>query len=325
MAQYASVVRPDITVVTSIGSEHHRSMRSLEATCAEKAEMVRSLRASGLAVLNGDDPNVRGMAGQTVARVVTFGFDEANDVRAGDVSLTDWPYGTRFTLHAGGESRPVRIRQVGRTMVYPALAAVAVGLAEGLSLDKIVPLLETIAPAPGRLEPIQLPSGAVILRDDYKSSMETVEAALEALREIPAKRRIVVLGEVSEPPGPQGEIYRYIGARIARVASRAIFLCRERNSACRAGATGAGMPPSSIFKAGKDLFKATEILRKQLGPGDVALIKGRDIQRLDRMTLMLQGRTVKCRIPSCKAQPLRCRECPALQCGWGSSTVMSIH
>ena len=104
MAPYARMIRPDITVVTSIGSEHNASLGTLEATRREKAAMVRVLPPSGIAVLNGDDPNVLWMRGETGARVVTFGFGEGNDVRASDVSLADWPNGTRFTLHAGGRA-----------------------------------------------------------------------------------------------------------------------------------------------------------------------------------------------------------------------------
>lgn len=325
MATYVPVIRPNITVVTSIGTEHHRSMKDIETTRAEKAEMVRGLAPSGLAVLNGDDANVLWMRGQTRARTVTFGFGEANDVRAAEMSLGDWPAGTRFRVHVGGQARDVRVRLVGRPGVCAALAAVAVGLAEGFPLDDIVAALATVIPAPGRLEPVPLPNGAVILRDEYKSTLETIEVALDVLSELPARRRLVVLGEVSEPPGKQGDVYRHLGGRVGGIASRAIFLCRERDSACRAGAVQGGMPPSAIVKAGDDLFRATDALKDGLGPGDVVLIKGRDTQRLDRITLLLQGRAVGCRLTTCKATSARCGGCPSVERGWGESRVLAVR
>jgi UDP-N-acetylmuramoyl-tripeptide--D-alanyl-D-alanine ligase len=109
MSKYAHMIRPDITVVTSIGSEHNRSLGTLEVTRREKAEMVRILPESGIAVLNGDDPNVLWMKGQTRARVITFGMKDTNDVRATDISL-DWPEGTRFTLHVGDETYDMKVR-----------------------------------------------------------------------------------------------------------------------------------------------------------------------------------------------------------------------
>jgi len=191
MAKHARTVRPDIVVVTSVGSEHNRSLKTLEATRAEKAEMVRILPASGWAVLNGDDPNVRWMANQTCARVVTFGFGETNDVRATDPVL-DWPHGTRFTLHTPVGTRTVRTRLIGRPMIYPVLAAVAVALSQERPLDRVLPALEGLEPTPGRLQPVALHNGAFLLRDDFKSAQETIEAALDVLENIPAPRRIVV-------------------------------------------------------------------------------------------------------------------------------------
>jgi UDP-N-acetylmuramoyl-tripeptide--D-alanyl-D-alanine ligase len=323
MALFAHMVQPNITVVTSIGSEHNTSLGTLEMTREEKAEMVRIVPSSGLVVLNGDDPNVRWMRGQTQAKVVTYGFENTNDLWAGDVSLEDWPNGTRFTLHAGGETRDLRIRLIGRPMVYPILAAVAVALAEGFTLNQVQPGLEALAAIPGRLEPVRLPNGAIILRDDFKSALETVEAALDVLAEIPARRRIVVLGQVTESQGKTGPTYRHLGARVGTIASRAIFICGDRiNSRCSAGATTAGMPPSAIVKAGSDIFKAFEALQGDLGPGDVVLIKGSPFLRLDRITFMLVGRTVRCRIHRCTTKTASCYQCPMLERGWDRLPVV---
>lgn len=313
MAAYARLLRPDVVVVTSIGSEHNRSLKTLETTRAEKAEMVRALPTSGVAVLNGDDPNVLWMKGQTRARVITFGVDQANDVRASNIAL-DWPHGTRFTLHAGGGTREVRIRLVGKPMVYPVLAAAAVALVEGVPLDQVVPTLEALPPTPGRLEPIRLTNGAIILRDDHKSGLETIEAALEVISEIPAQQRIVVFGEVSEPPGSQGPIYRRLGGSVAQAASCAIFIGGSSWKSFVAGAKRGGLPRESISKA-KNVFTAIELLREGLKPGDVVLIKGRDTQRLDRISLALMGRTVRCGIDFCNMK-LRCEHCRMLEQDW---------
>ncbi len=90
MERYARFVRPQIAVVTSVGSEHRRYLRTVEGTRHEKAEMMRALPRSGFAALNGDDPNVRWMATQTDATVRTFGLEPTNDVWASDVAI-DWP------------------------------------------------------------------------------------------------------------------------------------------------------------------------------------------------------------------------------------------
>ena len=322
MATYARLVLPNIVVVTSVGSEHNRSLKTLETTRSEKAAMVQILPSSGLAVLNGDDPNVLWMQSQTRARVITFGFAGSNDVRASDIAL-DWPRGMRFTLHAKGEMRVLRTSLAGKHMAYPILAAVAVALAEGFTLDEIIPRLEALTPTAGRMEAVPLANGAILLRDDFKSALETFDAALDTLSEIPARRRIVVFGEVSEPPGSQGPIYRRLGERVGHIVSRAIFVGDSGVwSSFAAGVKRGGVSRDEFINTDDSLCSAIDGVREKLGRGDVVLVKGRDTQRLERVSLALTGRTVRCDIKFCKAT-VRCGTCPMLERGWNDlKTVM---
>jgi UDP-N-acetylmuramyl pentapeptide synthase len=310
------IIRPDIVVVTFIGSEHNRSLGTLEVTRHEKAEMVRALPATGIAVLNGDDPNVLWMRSQTPARIVTFGFGEANDIRATDVVI-DWPRGTKFRLCSGYETRDMTVRLLGQHMLAPILAAVAVAREEGLTLDEILPPLQQLAPTTGRLEPISLPNGTWIIRDDTKSTTETIHAALDVLARIPARRRILALGEVSEPVGGSGPVYRQIGERLAGIISCGVVIGTHTSfRRYTAGATRAGLARSVLFEAGHSAQHATAILRNEMQPGDVLLIKGRFEQRLERIALSLMGRTVRCDIEECRLKATTCANCPMLERDW---------
>ena len=318
MSPMAKVIQPDIVVVTTVGTDHNRSLESLEVTRDEKAHMVRALSPSGMAVLNGDDPNVTWMAGQTRARIITFGFGESNHVRATDYRL-DWPHGSRFRLHAAGEEREVSIRLLGRHMAYPVLAAVAVATAEGFSLDEVLTRLADLPPMPGRLFVKVLEDGITLLCDDMKSSLETIHAALDVLAEIPAERRVVVLGPISEPVGSQAQHYHALGPRIAAMARLGVFVGSFQKYRTRL--TGAGMPAAALHDAGQDVSRAVEILRDLLRPGDVVLIKGRFGQRLARIALALEGRPVRCNLSHCNAVSLYCRDCGMLERGWHNRVV----
>jgi UDP-N-acetylmuramyl pentapeptide synthase len=206
-------------------------------------------------------------------------------------------------------------------MMYPILAGVALALGEGIPLDRILPSLEALPPTPGRLQPIQLRNRALILRDEFKSPLETMETALDVLSEIPARRRIAVLGDVTEPIGSQGPIYRQIGERLAKIASR-VILVGGMFQAYGAGATRGGLPRSALFDAGRSVIKAVEALPDDLGPGDVVLVKGRRSQRLERVPLALVGRTVRCDIGFCNVVPMRCEDCRMLERGWGGLRVV---
>jgi len=159
-----------------------------------------------------------------------------------------------------------------------------------------------------------LKNGAILLRDDIKSTLETIDAAFDVLAQIPAKRRIVVIGEISEPPGSQGPIYRRLGERIAAVSSKAFFVCTRRVFKSYAGgATAAGFPKDRLLKVGSGgLFRLVEILRAELRAGDVVLLKGRGPQRLERVSYALQGRPVTCSVDHCNAKTIYCETCPIL-------------
>ena len=322
MSVYSSMIRPDIVVVTSIGSEHGRSLKTLEETRQEKAAMVRNLSPGGVAVLNGDDPNVLWMKGETDARVLTYGLGNANDIRASALKL-DWPRGMSFILHAEGVSHQVRTRLFGAHYVFPVLAAVAVALSQGGGIKDAIGSIEGLTPTTGRMQPVLLESGAYLLRDDFKSSYETVEVALEAFAKVPAKRRFLVIGDISEPPGKQGPLYKEIGMRLASIADRVIVIGARKSFERYCVGMAPGKRRKEVFvSAGKSIGKAVDILRDDLGPGDVVLIKGRDTQRLERVALLLSGLPVGCDITFCDAVGTRCEGCPMLERGWGKRRVM---
>ncbi len=319
MARYGHMLRPTVVVVTAIASEHWSSFRTLENTRNEKADMVRALPRSGLAVLNGDDPNVRWMATQTPARVLTFGFEPGNDVRAEGLE-TLGVEGSHFTLVVGGEARAVRSRLLGRTMVYSVLAAVAVALGEGVELDGAIAALERLEPSVGRLQPVRLASGAVLLRDDHKSPLETAHAALDVLTEMPARRRIAVLGDLDEPPEDSESAYAALGERLAAIAERTVLVGHSAR-AYAVGAERGGLSGASVLYAGESVSRAAAALA-DLQSGDVVLVKGRTAQRLERLVLSLQGRTVACDIPECHVHG-GCDACPMLERGWSGLRVVT--
>jgi UDP-N-acetylmuramoyl-tripeptide--D-alanyl-D-alanine ligase len=310
MAGYARTLRPDIVVVTSIGSEHQSSLGSIAATRREKARMIEALPREGLAVLNGDDENVRWMASLSSARAITYGFAESNDVRATDAYF-DPQRGTRFTLHLRGEAREVTTRLLGRPMVYPILSAVAVASEEERPLDPVLEALSALPPTESRLEPIWC-DGATLIVDTYKAALETIERSFELLEEMHAPRKLAVLGEIEEPAGPQGPLYRQLGKRVAGIVSHLVFVgSRKSFKSLAVGAQGAGMARQALVYAGRDPREAAALLRQNLRTGDVVLIKGRMTQHLERTALALMGRPVPCDLSLCRLRP-RCTSCPLL-------------
>ena len=259
------------------------------------------------------------MLEQTRARTLRYGFDDRNDVRAVEAVL-DWPHGTRLKLQLRDKTLDLHSRLFGRPGVHAMLAGLAIGAALGVPVEEVLERLAKVDPMPGRLRPEQLAGGAWLLCDEFKSSLETVEEALDVLAAIPAARRQVVLGEISEPPGSQGPVYRRIGARVAAVADRLVVVGGEPSLQRYSAGVRASGKACEIVWAQTSPREAARLLASDLRPGDVVLIKGRDTQRLARTVLHLRDDDVRCEVPSCPAQAA-CHDCPMLRRGWEGSTA----
>ena len=269
--------------------------------------MVRQLSPTGTAVLNGDDLRILGMRERTRAKIITYGFDQENRIRCLEARL-DWPRGTLLAIDLDGRVLAVRSRLVGKVMAYPVLAALAAALAAGIDPEEAARRLEGVEPTPGRLDPVLLPSGAIILRDDFKSPTESFEAASDLLAEIPARRRFAVFGDIAEPPGSQGPVYREVAVRFSTICDR-VFLVGNGTGHWFAGLAAGGLAREKIVRCRGSLADATAFLRRELSHGDVVLIKGRHNQRLERITLALAGKEVPCSLPTCDAVNLPCERC----------------
>ena len=141
-----------------------------------------------------------------------------------------------------------------------------------------------------------------------------MQAALDLFADVPARRRIVLFGDVTEPPGNRTFVYQELGARIAKIAAHLIVVGRGLQD-YSTGAQRAGMPAAAIHDGGTTPQQATAVLRTLLQPGDVVLVKGRRGQALGRVPLLLQGDRVGCNLSLCDLL-MSCAQCPMLAGGW---------
>ena len=268
IADLARMARPSIGVVTAVQPVHLSRIGSLDAIEAAKGELLEALPPDGTAILNADDPIVRGMGRRSTARSVSYGFADDADVHAEAVTSAG-SEGMRFTLRAEGMRRLVTIPTLGRLSVHNALAAAAVGRAAGLSFDEIEAGLEAGWSAPHRVQLVRL--GAVTLIDDaYNASPRSMVAALELLAGLPG-RRGAVLGEMLELGDASAEGHRLVGEAAARIVDW-LLVVGAGASGIAEGAQAAGMDPSSITRV-RDADEAVESLPPRIRDGDVVLIK----------------------------------------------------
>jgi len=275
ITELAQIAQPRIGVVTNVHPVHLERMGSIEAIAETKAELVDAIPADGVVILNGDDPRVRAMASRAKGRVVTYGLGAGNDVRATDVESKGLK-GTAFWLHMDGQRHHLNVPLVGSHGVQIALVALAVGHVFGMHIAEMLVGLRH----PGvqvRLVFVRGPGGAQIIDDTYNASAPSVLAALDVLRDVPARRRIAVLGEMRELGAISEREHRIVGKRAGDLVDLLYTfgdLANPLADAARSVPRG-GRAELEVRSYSVDQRDAMiEDLQRELDSGDVVLMKG---------------------------------------------------
>ena len=136
----AEVAGPDVGIVTSVDMAHVEHLGDLDGVARAKGELVTALPASGLAVLNFDDPRVRAMASLSACPVLGYAVGADADVRADGVTL-DRDLRARFRLSSPWGQTEVRLALHGVHQVANALAAATVALWCGVPIEAVAAAL----------------------------------------------------------------------------------------------------------------------------------------------------------------------------------------
>lgn len=280
------ISRPDIGVITNIGTVHSERAGSRQVIADGKTELVASLPAepNGTAILNFDDPLVREMAGKTKAKVLFYGLDPKADLWADEIQGKGLK-GIRFKMHYQGKSAVLDVPVLGRHSVQTILRASAVGFTESLTIEEITEGLLT-GNSQLRLVAVRTQSGALLLDDTYNATPESTIAALDLLSELRGQK-IAVLGDMLELGKYEDIGHKSVGKRAAEVVNHLIAV-GPRGRTIAETAKEEGLPATAVTCV-DDAIEAAELLRYHLKSGDVVLIKGSHGLRMDRISSILEA------------------------------------
>src|SRR3989344_1670347 len=222
---------PHIGVVTTVGDipVHIEYFKNADAMAKEKSELVQVLKPADFAVLNRDDERVFAMSETTKAKVLSYGFNERAKVRVSDfeyrVDSEGIPLGVTFKLHHEGSFIPVNINgSVGRPQAWAAAAGAAVGLATGLNLVQISQAMSGYQGPKGRLKIIKGLNDSTMIDDTYNASPASMSLALDVLKELPAIRKIAVLGDMLELGEHTISAHREMGEKVTGTADMLVCI-----------------------------------------------------------------------------------------------------
>ncbi|MFO0985506.1 MAG: UDP-N-acetylmuramoyl-tripeptide--D-alanyl-D-alanine ligase [Planctomycetota bacterium] len=210
IAELASTARPQVGVLTNVTHAHLQGLGTLDGVMEEKADLLRALPKSGLAVLNADDPRFEPLRERTTARVVSFALQRRATYTATDVR---WDM-QRLAFRLNGKDR-VLVRLAGCHNVANTLAALAVALELGAPMKDAVRALRSFAGRPGRLCPLTI--GQLLLIDDtYNANPGSMGAAIKTFSLVRHPgRRVLVLGDMRELGADAERLHREVGAHLS--------------------------------------------------------------------------------------------------------------
>ncbi|GGO57722.1 UDP-N-acetylmuramoyl-tripeptide--D-alanyl-D-alanine ligase [Streptomyces daqingensis] len=284
----AQLTPPRIGVVLNVGSAHIGEFGGREQIAEAKGELVESLppagEGGGVAVLNADDALVRAMSSRTEARVLLFGEAPDADVRAENVRLTERGQPT-FTLHTPTGCGDVTLRLYGEHHVSNALAAAAVAHELGMPAGDIATALSAASTlSRWRMEVTERADGVTVVNDAYNANPESTRAALRALAAMgQGKRTWAVLGAMAELGDESLAEHDAVGRLAVRLnVSKLVAVGGQEAVWLDMGAKNEGSWGEESVHV-SDAEAAVELLRSELRPGDVVLVKASRSVGLERV------------------------------------------
>ena len=257
------IARPHIGVITRVGEAHTELVGGIEGVAQAKGELIEALPPQGVAILNADDERVLAMRSRSVAPILSFGESANADVRITELRL-DAHGCALFDISTPSGSATVNLSIPGRHMAHNAVAAIAVGEALGVNLELMVESLRSATISDRRMQMKTTRNGALLLDDCYNANPTSMAAAIETLAQIPATRKIAVLGIMAEIENPESAY-----AKIAQMA-------QDGNIEIIAvGTDGYGRESTSVDDAARRVSECDE--------STAVLVKGSRVAGLERI------------------------------------------
>ena len=216
----ASLVKPDISVITYIGESHIEFFGSREKIALAKAELLPHTAPDGLVLLNGDSSYLRQIAHLYPGEIAYYSVTGEADLWAKEIRFTE--EGMRFQVcFASGEHFPAFLPLYGEHSVLNALPAVAIAKRLGMPNEEIASRLATVKLSAMRFELIRSAHGSLFVNDAYNASPASMEAAIGTFASLyPERKKVLVLADMFELGEESRELHEQVGKYANRLRDR---------------------------------------------------------------------------------------------------------
>lgn len=279
----ASIVRPDVGIITNIGDAHIERLGSRENILRAKCELLPHIKKDGVVILNGDDPLLLGLEGKTPVPALYCGQGEGCAYRA-RVTGGDGVSHIHCRLTTPGMDREVKIPALGEHMVYPALMAAAVGERFGLTPDQIERGVGQFVPTRMRMNVLHRGGGITILDDTYNANPQSMRAAVSVLADSQSSSKVAVLGDMLELGPFAPALHAGVGEYLGEVGVDCLVAVGQLAEHIAQGAEQSGVP---LVIRCRDREEAKGVLSRVVRPDCTVLVKASRGMKLEELTARL--------------------------------------
>lgn len=291
IARLARIAEPNVAVVTNVKPVHLEFFDSIEGIARAKRELIDSLPADGVAILNNDDTRVRKFARHFSGKIITYGVRSAAAYRVTGIVFKGLD-GCQFQLEHKNATYRFDCPLIGEHNVYNCLPGLVVAHQFGMDFKQLAERLRQLQTPAGRGEVLRLGKGLTVINDSYNSNPAALEAMIQLLKKVQGfKRKILVAGEMLEL-GEGSPDFHYRSGKLAAQSGLDYIVGVRGNAQHLVNAARLHGYDESHAVFFEEVNRAAQWLEQQLQAGDLILVKGSRGVKTERVIERLQWRHV---------------------------------
>ncbi len=266
------IAKPDVAVITNIGTAHIGNLGSRENILKAKLEILEGLKKDGTVIINYDNDLLHNWYEQQKQnyKIITYGLSGGSDIQGKNALF--YENGSQCETNIDNKVYEIKIPVGGEHFVQNSLCAIAVAKAFNIPIEKALKGIETFQLTKRRMEIKEAKNGATIINDCYNANYDSMKAALDYLGKIPNKRKIAVLGDMLELGDYSEELHKKVGNEVAKNKIDILICVGEASKFIVEKAKEEGMNEENIFLL-KNNKEAIKLLEENMKKEDAILIK----------------------------------------------------
>ena len=272
------IAKPDISVITNIGTSHIGNLGSRENILKAKLEILDGMK-NKLLVLNNDNDLLNKWIKEYKEKIEihTFGIKENSEFKAEEIKLNDKD--SNFICINKNNKINVSVPVGGIHFILNALCAIAIGNLLNINNEQIINGIKNFKLTSKRMEIHNLKNNITIINDSYNASYESMRASILSLKNMRAKRKIAVLGDMLELGKFSEKLHRDVGSEIYTNNIDKLFVIGEDAIYIAKEAKKLGFEKENIFIF-NDKKTLINKLKESIQSGDAILFKASNSMHL---------------------------------------------